>query len=109
MLQQIKLSALTLSLACTPAIEIHGGTGPKPAPSEAIWVSGGVGLDAGLQLAHVKPAIRFPLVIGTGVVLRNVCTRKNCRYFGRTVDSGFLFVISASAYEIVSSFVRAIK
>lgn len=89
-----KLLLLLALGGCAPAMEIHGGLGPKPAPPEAIWWGSGMATDAALQVAHVKPIPRVAVMIGTGLVLRNVCAGPNCRYFGRTVDSGFLFTIS---------------
>lgn len=96
-----RIVAWALVLACSqacvrPAVEQHGGLAPRPARMpEVAWVAMGASVDEGLHLVRVPlgPRVAADVVVALGV--RNVST------FGRTVDSGFLWVLGSAAANLL--------
>lgn len=92
----VKCLAL-LTLGCIPiAVEQHGGLSPRPSKvSDAGFAAIGATFDQGLILARVPVVPRIAVDALAAWSIRNVST------FGRSVDSGFMFVIGVYPPEFV--------
>jgi hypothetical protein len=98
------LVLVLLAGACYPALEEHGGLSPIPSKvTDAEFAAIGGTVDAGLQLAKVPMIPRFAIDATAALAIRNVST------FGRSVDSGFMFLIGTFPTTFVGVVGHALK
>lgn len=82
------------------ARELHGGLSPIPSKvSDVGFVAIGAGFDQGLRLLKVPLIPRLAADALAAVSVRSIST------FGRTVDSGFMFLLGSMGINIARVFV----
>jgi hypothetical protein len=90
--------------ACYPAMEQHGGAAPIPSKMpDAGFAAIGATFDQALILANVPVVPRLAVDATAAFAIRNVST------FGRSADSGFLFVIGVYPPEFIRFLTHAGK
>jgi len=77
------------------AVEAHGGLSPISSKvTDAEFALIGAGFDQGLKLVHVPLVPRLVADVLAAVSVRSIST------FGRTVDSGFMFLSGSMVINI---------
>ncbi len=78
--------------------EQHGGDSGRKAAPDVYFMAAGAAFDEGLQLAYVRPIVRFPMDVGAALAFRI------WKPLGRTEGSHFLFTWGIGVKTIADMF-----